>query len=50
MAEDIKKINEEINKLRAELGKKPLQPFDIKDLEKKISKLVPTVLTSNHEC
>jgi hypothetical protein len=33
MAEDIKKINEEINKLRAELGKKPLQPFDIKDLE-----------------
>ena len=33
MADDIKKINEEINKLRAELGKKPLQPFDIKDLE-----------------
>ena len=34
MAEDINKINAEINKLRAELGKKPLQPFDIKDLEK----------------
>jgi hypothetical protein len=34
MADDINKINAEINKLRAELGKKALQPFDIKDLEK----------------
>jgi hypothetical protein len=34
MAEDIKKINDEINKLRAELGKNPLKPFDEKDLEK----------------
>ena len=34
MVDDINKINAEINKLRAELGKKSLQPFDIKDLEK----------------
>jgi hypothetical protein len=33
-AEDIKKINDEINKLRAELGKKPLKPFDENDLER----------------
>lgn len=33
MADDIKKINDEINKLRKELGKKPLKPFDEKDLE-----------------
>jgi hypothetical protein len=32
--DDIKKINDEINKLRAELGKKPLPVFDIKDLER----------------
>jgi uncharacterized membrane protein len=34
MADDIKKINDEINKLRAELGKNPLKPFDNDDLEK----------------
>jgi hypothetical protein len=34
MADDIKKINDQINKLRAELGKDPLTPFDIADLEK----------------
>lgn len=34
MADDIKEINDQINKLRAELGKKPLAPFDIADLEK----------------
>ena len=34
MAEDIKKINDEINKLRAELGKNPLKPFNDGDLEK----------------
>jgi hypothetical protein len=33
MADDINKINDEINKLRAELRKKPLKPFDEKDLE-----------------
>jgi hypothetical protein len=33
MADDIKKINDEINKLRKELGKNPLKPFDEKDLE-----------------
>jgi hypothetical protein len=32
--DDIKKLNEEINKLRAELGRKPLKPFDENDLEK----------------
>jgi hypothetical protein len=32
--DDIKKINDEINKLRAELGKKPLKPFDENDLER----------------
>ena len=32
--DDIKKINDEINKLRAELGKNPLPVFDIKDLER----------------
>lgn len=32
--DDIKKINDEINKLRAELGKTPLPVFDIKDLER----------------
>jgi len=34
MADDIKKINDQINKLRAELGKDPLTPFNIADLEK----------------
>ena len=34
MADDIKAINDQINKLRAELGKNPLTPFDIADLEK----------------
>ena len=34
MADDINKINAEINQLRTELGKKSLQPFDVKDLEK----------------
>ena len=34
MADDIKKINDEINKLRAELGKNPLKPFDNDDGEK----------------
>jgi hypothetical protein len=33
-AEDIKKLNDEINKLRAELGRKPLKPFDKDDLER----------------
>ena len=33
MADDIRKINDEINKLRKELGKNPLKPFDEKDLE-----------------
>ena len=33
MADDISKINDEINKLRRELGKNPLKPFDEKDLE-----------------
>jgi hypothetical protein len=32
--DDIKKLNEEINKLRAELGRKPLKPFDENDLER----------------
>jgi hypothetical protein len=32
--DDIKKLNEEINKLRAELGRKPLKPFDVNELEK----------------
>ena len=32
--DDIKKISDEINKLRAELGKRPLKPFDEKDLER----------------
>lgn len=32
--DDIKKINDEINKLRAEFGKKPLKPFDENDLER----------------
>ena len=32
-AEDIKKLNDEINKLRAELGRKPLAPFDIAKLK-----------------
>lgn len=32
--DDIKKINDEINKLQAELGKRPLKPFDINELEK----------------
>ena len=31
--DDIKKINAEINKLRREMGSKPLKPFDQKDLE-----------------
>jgi hypothetical protein len=33
MADDIKKINDEINKLRSELKQKPLKPFNDKDLE-----------------
>jgi hypothetical protein len=33
MADDINKINDEINKLRKELGKNPLKPFNEKDLE-----------------
>jgi hypothetical protein len=32
--DDIKKLNDEINKLRAELGRKPLKPFDVNELEK----------------
>jgi hypothetical protein len=32
--DDIKKLNEEINKLRAELGRKSLKPFDENDLER----------------
>jgi len=32
--DDIKKLNDEINKLRAELGKRPLKPFDENDLER----------------
>jgi hypothetical protein len=32
-ADDIKKLNDEINKLRAELGRKPLKPFDEKDMQ-----------------
>ena len=32
--DDIKKLNDEINKLRAELGRKPLKPFDKDDLER----------------
>jgi hypothetical protein len=31
--DDIKKLNDEINKLRAELGRKPLKPFDEKDMQ-----------------
>jgi hypothetical protein len=34
MADDIRQINDEINKLRAELGKNPLKPFDQTDLER----------------
>jgi hypothetical protein len=34
MAEDINKINDEINKLRAELKRDPLKPFDNNDLER----------------
>ena len=34
MADNIKKINDEINKLRAQLDKDPLKPFDEKDLER----------------
>jgi len=34
MADDIRQINDEINKLRAELGKRPLRPFDQADLER----------------
>jgi hypothetical protein len=33
MADDISKINDEINKLRKELKQKPLKPFNEKDLE-----------------
>jgi hypothetical protein len=33
-SDDIKKINDEINRLRKELGKLPQSPFDIKELEK----------------
>ena len=34
MADDINKINDEINKLRRELGKNPLKAFNEKDLER----------------
>lgn len=34
MADDIKKINDEINRLRTELGKNPLKPFDEGDLQR----------------
>jgi hypothetical protein len=34
LSEDIQKINDELNKLRKELGKNPLKPFDEKDLER----------------
>ena len=34
LSDDIKKVNDEISKLRKELGKLPQSPFDIKDLEK----------------
>jgi hypothetical protein len=34
MADDIRQINDEINRLRAELGKRPLRPFDQADLER----------------
>lgn len=33
MADDIKQINDEINRLRAELGRRPLKPFEQADLE-----------------
>jgi hypothetical protein len=33
-SEDLAKINKEIDSLRKELGKKPLQPFKLEDLEK----------------
>ena len=32
--DDIQKLNDEINQLRAELGKRPLKPFDKDDLER----------------
>ena len=34
LSDDIKKVNDEISKLRKELGKLPQSPFDIKDIEK----------------
>ena len=34
MADDITQINDEINRLRAELGRRPLRPFDQADLER----------------
>jgi len=34
MADDITQINDEINRLRAELGRRPLKPFDQADLER----------------
>ena len=33
-SEDLSNINKEINSIRKELGKKPLQPFKLEDLEK----------------
>jgi hypothetical protein len=33
-SEDLSKINKEIDSIRKELGKKPLQPFKLEDLEK----------------
>ena len=41
MADNIKKINDEINKLRAQLDKDPLKPFDEKDLELFLVPLTP---------
>jgi hypothetical protein len=34
LSEDLAKINKEIDSIRKELGKKPLQPFKLEDLEK----------------
>lgn len=34
MADDIRQVNDEINRLRAELGRNPLRPFEQADLER----------------
>ena len=34
LSDDIKKINAELDKLRKELGKNPLKPFDEKDIDR----------------